>query len=130
SETSKGACLTTDHKVEVEATDDGYRVITYAPTMKNFTSNNSTVFTLKLIADDTFEGGTITIANQLIATAGNEVSRPEDVSYTIEFIPPTGVTDVEEDKQGSQQYNLDGTPINQLQRGKIYIVNNKKVLVK
>ncbi|MCF0196293.1 MAG: hypothetical protein HUK03_03485, partial [Bacteroidaceae bacterium] len=130
SETLRGGILSADHRLEMESTGQGYRVVAYAPTMENFTSNSSTVFTLKLIADDTFTEGTLTIGGQIIATAGGERSRPADVTYTLRVIPPTAITDVDDASQPSETYSLDGLPIHQLQRGKVYIMGNKKVLIK
>lgn len=89
----RGTALTTNHQLLVEAIEGGMRIIAYAPDMTAFTSQTSTAFVLKLVADADFREGDIILANQLLSTANGVVSRPQDIAYRLTFTP-TPVTSI------------------------------------
>lgn len=214
----RGTALTTAHLLEIEPIQGGYRLIAYAPDLASFTSGTATAFVLKLEADASFQEGVVRFTKQLIATAGNEISRPEDASCTLTMAPtpvtriianqssyeltlgqninativvtvlpetatdkrvsytssapnvasvdeqgiltanaegeavitikamdgsnvkasvtvmvlpdPTGIEDIVGENDNEQIYDLRGIRVEKMQRGRVYIINGKRVIIK
>ncbi len=63
-----------------------YRLTSTSMSLKPFSGQNGTLFTLKLTATKNFEGGQATINNILFSTSGSEKVTMSDVSFDIDVI--------------------------------------------
>ena len=63
-----------------------YRLTSTSMSLKPFSGQNGTLFTLKLTATENFEGGQATINNILFSTSGSEKVTMSDVSFDIDVI--------------------------------------------
>lgn len=89
-----GNVFGTTHVLKRGGNADGVRVLGYSTENGIFKGLNGTLFSLVLEADDTFDGGTLSLINQVMTTASGTVYHPADVSYNVSM-SKTYVTDIQ-----------------------------------
>lgn len=126
----RGNMLTTDHILDFAPIEGGYRMLIYSNRLTPFAAATAVAFVMKFMADQNFLQGTFALRNQYLATANNHISRPSDQEYTFKMDPTTGIDSIDEEMDDDEVYNLQGMRVDNIQRGHIYVIGGKKVLVK
>ncbi|MGN0233212.1 MAG: CotH kinase family protein [Bacteroidaceae bacterium] len=82
------------HILKRGSDETGVRILGYSTENATFKGLNGTLFSVVLEADEKFDGGTLSLINQMMTTANGTVYHPADVTYNV-TMSKTYVTGIE-----------------------------------
>ncbi len=123
------------HTLEIaeQSTKGVYKLLSYSSSNQTYKESSGTIVTVKVKATADFAGGTATISGITLSTAEAVQFTPADVEFKIGNT--TGINEISAEKPATvydlkgNQVRKNATSVEGLSKG-VYIINNKKVIVK
>jgi len=123
------------HSLEIaeQSTPGTYKMLSFSTQNKIYSGHEGTIVTVKVVATSDFAGGTGKISGIVLSTAAADQFYPADVEFTISST--SGINEISAEKPATvydlkgNQIRKNATSVEGLAKG-VYIINNKKVIVK
>jgi len=116
------------HTLDANEVDGGaYRFLLYSSSNALISGTSGGIITVTLKADNSFNGGVITIDNALLVSPEQKETKPSAYEYTISL--SMGIDNITVETGTQRIFNLSGLQLKEPQKG-INIINGRKVFVK